>query len=358
MTSTIIPAEAFPPGEFLREELVGRGWAEGEFAEIIGRPVQAVSEILNGKKEITPETAVAIGAALGTSPEMWLNLQTTYRLHQIRSDKGPASKPVQLRAKLRSLVPVRELQKRAWLPTTDNIEELQSAVCDFLGIGNIDEEPRFAVAARRSNTDVEFTPEQTAWVARIERLGTGRVSQSYNQNGLKDLAEGLVRRLEGPQDLRQLHSWLAECGVALVIELPLRNSKIDGVVSFSTGTPIIGLSTRGDRMDSFVFTLLHEIGHLILGHVSPGELRIDEDVDDPDGSDREHQANELAAHWIFDQPPFVPDDDLRPRILLETSRAYGVHPSFLIGWLQKEGRLDWSDYRRTIPRVRPFVQLR
>ena len=353
----MIPAEVFPPGEFLRDELADRGWAEGEFAEIIGRPVQAVSEILNGKKEITPETAVAIGAALGTSAEMWLNLQTTYRLHQIRSDKEPVTGPVQLRAKLRSLVPVRELQKRAWLPATDNIDELQRAVCDLLGIGSIDEEPLFAVAARRSNADVEFTPEQTAWVARIERLGSARVSRSYDPVGLKDLAVGLVRRLEGPQDLGQLHQWLADCGVALVIELPLRNSKMDGVVSFSTGSPIIGLSTRGDRMDSLVFTLLHEIGHLTLGHVSPGELRIDEDVDAADGSDREHQANEAAAHWIFDQPPLLPDGDLSPRILLDTARALGVHPCFLIGRLQKEGRLDWSDYRRTIPRVRPFVKL-
>ena len=357
MTSTMIPAEAFPPGDLLRDELAERGWAEGEFAEIIGRPVQAVSEILNGKKEITPATAVAIGAALGTSAELWLNLEATYRLHQVRSTKAPTTKPVERRAKLRSLVPVRELQKRAWLPTTADLDELERGVCDLLAIGSLDEEPQLAVAARRSNASVEFTPEQTAWVARVERLGAGHVSKAYDPAGLADLALSLVRRMRGPEDLRQLGQLLGECGVALVIELPLRNSKLDGVVSFSTGVPIIGLSTRGDRMDSFVFTLLHEIAHLTLGHIGPGDLRIDEDLGATDGSDRERQANEAAARWIFDEPPAVPPGELTARVLLDTARSYGVHPCFLIGRLQKEGRLDWSDYRRTIPKVRPFVKI-
>lgn len=54
MTITYIPAEVFAPGEYLRNELDERGSTVTEFAEIIGRPVQAVSEILNGEKESPP----------------------------------------------------------------------------------------------------------------------------------------------------------------------------------------------------------------------------------------------------------------------------------------------------------------
>ena len=357
MTNTMTPAEAFPPGEFLREELAERGWAEGEFAEIIGRPVQAVSEILNGKKEITPETAVAIGAALGTSAELWVNLQASYRLYQARSSEASRVRPVERRARLRELVPVRELVKRRWLPDTENIDEMEAAVCDLLGIDKINDQPQLAVAARRSNTKEEFTPEQMAWIARVQRLGLGRVSVPYDSEALAALAAGLVRRIDGPQDLRLIGGWLAECGVALVVELPLRNSKMDGIVSFSTGTPIIGLSTRGDRMDSFVFTLLHEIAHLTLGHVVSGQLSIDENLDPTGGSEREREANDTAARWIFDHTPTLPLGQLSPRALVNAARAEGVHVSFLIGRLQNEHRLDWKDYRRTIPKVRPFVDV-
>ena len=224
MTDTMTPAEAFPPGEFLRDELAERGWAEGEFAEIIGRPVQAVSEILNGKKEITPETAVAIGAALGTSAELWVNLQATYHLYQARSTEAPKIRPVERRARLRGLVPVRELVKRRWLPDTDNLDQMEAAVCDLLGIDHISDQPQLAVAARRTNANSAFTPEQQAWIARVQKLGEQRVSVSYDPEALGSLAAGLVRRIAGPEDLHRLGRWLAECGVALVIELPLRNS--------------------------------------------------------------------------------------------------------------------------------------
>jgi len=56
-----------------------------EFAEISGLALQAVFEILNAKREITTETALAISGALGTSSEVWLNLQAAYLLHQGRS---------------------------------------------------------------------------------------------------------------------------------------------------------------------------------------------------------------------------------------------------------------------------------
>ena len=75
-----IPAEVFPPGEFLADELRERGWTQSEFAEIVRRPIKRVNEIIAGKKSITPETAREFAAALGTSPQYWLNLESAYQL--------------------------------------------------------------------------------------------------------------------------------------------------------------------------------------------------------------------------------------------------------------------------------------
>jgi HTH-type transcriptional regulator / antitoxin HigA len=50
----IVPAQAFSPGEFLRDELEARDWTQAEFAEIIGRPVRLVNELIAGKRGITP----------------------------------------------------------------------------------------------------------------------------------------------------------------------------------------------------------------------------------------------------------------------------------------------------------------
>lgn len=80
------PAEVFHPGEHLRDELDARGWTQAEFADIIGRPYQLVNKIVNGKKRITPKTAREIGAALGTSVEVWTSLDSAYRLWKSTKD--------------------------------------------------------------------------------------------------------------------------------------------------------------------------------------------------------------------------------------------------------------------------------
>jgi HTH-type transcriptional regulator/antitoxin HigA len=81
ISHTFKPAQVFHPGDFLRDELAERGWAQSDFAKVIGRPLQVVNEIINNKKRLTAETAKAIALAFGTSPEFWLSLQNQYDLH-------------------------------------------------------------------------------------------------------------------------------------------------------------------------------------------------------------------------------------------------------------------------------------
>jgi hypothetical protein len=50
MTKIREPKEVFPPGEFIREELEARGWTQSDLAKILGRPLQAINEIVNGKE--------------------------------------------------------------------------------------------------------------------------------------------------------------------------------------------------------------------------------------------------------------------------------------------------------------------
>jgi HTH-type transcriptional regulator / antitoxin HigA len=91
---------AFPPGAFIREELEARGWSQRDLAEILGRPVQTINALVNGKKRVTPETAVALGAAFGTSAEFWLNLETAHQLSHV----GPPDPAIGTRARQKTSV--------------------------------------------------------------------------------------------------------------------------------------------------------------------------------------------------------------------------------------------------------------
>jgi addiction module HigA family antidote len=53
-----------------------------ELAGKMGVPVQRVNTLINGKRDMTAETAVLLSRALKTSPELWMNLQTTLDLYK------------------------------------------------------------------------------------------------------------------------------------------------------------------------------------------------------------------------------------------------------------------------------------
>ena len=75
------PDVAIAPGEYLGEEIGARGITQRELARRMARPVNAINEIVNGKKAITAETALQLEAALPEIPaRFWLNLETDYQL--------------------------------------------------------------------------------------------------------------------------------------------------------------------------------------------------------------------------------------------------------------------------------------
>lgn len=75
------PDVAVPPGEYLAEESEARGLSQKELARRMGRPVNAINEIINGKKTITAETALQLETVMPEIPaKFWLNLEAGYQL--------------------------------------------------------------------------------------------------------------------------------------------------------------------------------------------------------------------------------------------------------------------------------------
>jgi HTH-type transcriptional regulator/antitoxin HigA len=75
------PDVAIPPGEYLAEEIGVRGITQKELARRMGRPLNAINEIINGKKAITAPTALQLEAVMPEIPaRFWLNLETDYQL--------------------------------------------------------------------------------------------------------------------------------------------------------------------------------------------------------------------------------------------------------------------------------------
>jgi HTH-type transcriptional regulator/antitoxin HigA len=348
----LVPAEAFPPGMFLAEELEARDWSIVEFAEILGRPTQVVSEIINGHKEITAETAVELGAALGTSAELWLRLEDSYRLWRAGQDTRVHERygAVRRRSRLASVVPLRELIRRGVIDAA-TLPEQEQQVCALLGIRSLDERPAVAAAARRGSADEPPSSLQVAWLACARQAIRSRRVERFSRSGLRDLAERLASLVRSPGDLRDLPGRFAEVGVALVHVAPFPRGRIDGAAFDERGHRGIAVSARIARLDSVLFTILHEAAHLQLGQAG---IHVDEALEAESTSRFEQEADALARSWLL--PDAVPDHSPVSRaFVLALARERGVHPSVIVGRLQHEGRLPWSHLRALTPNVRDDV---
>jgi addiction module HigA family antidote len=68
------------PGEILADEIKELGISASELARILHVPTNRITEIINGRRGITAETALRLGQYFGTGAEFWINLQKNYEL--------------------------------------------------------------------------------------------------------------------------------------------------------------------------------------------------------------------------------------------------------------------------------------
>ncbi len=348
MDNNLVPAYTPTPGEILKVELDARGWTQGEFAEIISKPQQAVSQIINGKKQITPETALRISHALGTSPELWNNLEAEHQLALARQSAADSEmSEIEVRSRLHELAPVRELERRGWIPLTNTLSDLVKAICTFLNIGSIDETPTLQAKLRQSE---RLTPEQSAqiaWVSRVEWLVQQAAPLDRQQVDGERLVAELLALTAHAEDVAQVPAVLQRHGIHFVFVPSLARAYIDGATFVTAGQRVIALSLRSKRIDSFWFTLLHEVAHILLGH---DEFQLDIEVENEGIEAHEREANQQAREWLVPQARYTQLLNLgKAKIYRDKAEAFadqiGRHPGIVAGRLKHEEIWEWRWHR-------------
>jgi antitoxin HigA-1 len=83
------------PGEMLLEEFLNpMTLTQSELAQAIAVPYQRINEIVNGRRGITPSTALRLAQFFGMSPDFWMNLQQRWDLYHAQQDEAKALKSI------------------------------------------------------------------------------------------------------------------------------------------------------------------------------------------------------------------------------------------------------------------------
>lgn len=349
------------PGEHLKEEIEARGWSQRDVAFILGCPEQAINTIISGKRGISPDMAKALGTAFDVPPEFFANLQKGYDLSRAHEP----SPEVGLRAKMQNNYPVREMIKRGWIEDAD-AKMLEMQLVHFFGVSNSNDVPYLEHAAKKSSYEKKgVLPVQLAWLFRVKQIAKSISVQKYSEQALIESVGKLKALRIAPEEARHAPRILAECGVRLVIVEALPKGNIDGVCFWlDKQSPVIGLTSRFDRIDNFWFVLRHEIEH-VLNKDGQGSEIIDVDTGKKSASSsgsteqEEKQANAAAADFCAPtekiesfmkrKHPFYYEKDV-----LAFASLHGLHPGLVVGQMQY--RLDRHDYlRKHLVKIRQFV---
>ncbi len=348
------------PGEHIREELRRRGWTQDDLSRVLDRPIGRVNEIISGKQGISPEIALDLAMAFSTTPDLWLSREAAYRLAMVKPD-GDA---VRRRARLFGLGPIKEMQKRGWLRATATTEDLEREVKRFYRLADIDEEPAIAGAMRKTNPLQGASPAQRAWAFRVRRLAEAIPAPGVYDESRIEACKRDVRKLAAySAEVKKVPSLLAGYGIRYVVVEGLAGAKLDGFAFWlDDRSPVIAMSLKYDRLDSFWFTLGHELIHIQYRDESP----IDGDVGGHDDLHLEVKPPMERRADAEGAAIFIPPDELEsfinragPTYPLERinqfANAIKMHPSIIVGQLKGRGKLGYSRHTKVNAPVREAV---
>lgn len=331
-----LPITIDHPGEYIAEELEARGWLQRDLAFYLEVPDSMVSMLVKGKRDINASLAIKLASVFDVTPTFFLNLQNEYDTAQATSNEQT---DFERRTELRKKFPVREMIKRGWI--RDDLA-LEKEMVSFFSVSRIGDIATLPHAARRTGTEV--TTKQQAWLHQVKRLTEEMVVTNYSKKKLEDAVEEMSTLRESPDDVIRVPRLLSESGVRFAIVEGLPGGNIDGVCFwFDKKSPVIGLSTRFDRIDNFWFVLRHEIEHVLRGDGRGKKYAmIDTDVELDMRSDsiarEEIVANRAAANFCV---PTEKMDNFFARKYPYISRASvqsfskrnHVHPGIVVGQL-------------------------
>ncbi|NQT17730.1 MAG: helix-turn-helix domain-containing protein [Planctomycetes bacterium] len=346
--------DLFPPGEYIRDKLDARGWTQEDLGGIMGRPSAVLSKIINGTKAVTPQTAKQLAAAFGTSAELWMNLESAYRLALEQADQVE----VERRAAIYAKAPVSDMVRRHWIAKCNSADALEREVLRFLGIPSLDATPQLEAAARKSGDDT--TAAQIAWLCRVKQLADTLPPPPFSLARLEKHLDALHALTASEHEVRHVPAVLAKMGIRFLVVQHLPKTKIDGYTLWLNNKPVIAMSMRYDRIDGFWHTLAHEVAHVRNGDRTPLDSNLVGPGCEAPVDDVERRANQQASEWLVSTKTlesFIVRTKPRysKRRIIQFANLHKIHPGIIVGQLQFRGEIEWRHNREMLIGVKGLL---
>ena len=344
------------PGEELQDRINISGMSRKEVALRTNVTEKHICTIVNGDKGISTAFAKKLGYVF-ENPKYWISLQAEYDAYQLSiQEENEIS-----REEIELLKPLRDIIK--YLIECDYIDNKSGDALkviqlrEFLQISDMTQIPKITYnAAYRAQltTNVKVDPYVLfAWQRLCEKQTENipvekDIDKDKLRNSIKRIRNAMFGNInEGIHELQEI---LSECGIAFDVVRNFRGAPTQGFIKETgNGRLILCLTIRGKRADRFWFTLFHEIAHILNGDYKTRFV----DFDSVHGKE-EQLADQYARDTLI--PPnkyreFILSGDCTSwNKITAFAKAIDVETFIVLGRLQNDEILDWSDYSDRVVR--------
>lgn len=352
-----IPNIAIHPGKVLERAVLQANITQKELSLRMGITEKHLSQIINGEASVTTETAVLLEIVLGGSSKFWLNLESDYRESKYRILRQSLFKN---EITLLKNFPYRELEKRGYFEKTEKDEQKVEYLQKFFSVSSLLTIEKIEKVAFRKSRENEIKNGYIAAWLRCGELEAKKVDlPEFNEQLLKDNIIK-IRELIPNNELNYLskiRDLLNAAGVSVVFTKHFQGTKINGAVRWIGNNPSIQLSFFNPWIDIFIFTLFHEIGHILLHGKKEKFIEIENSnafIDD----NKENEANRFAANFLIkekDFAKFVVKKDFTIEKIIAFANTQKIDPSIVAGRLCHESLVTWASVTKLRKRINKDV---
>lgn len=337
------------PGETLKEVLGDKGMSQGELAVRTGFTPKHISKVINGSNSISPKFAKSLEYALNIDASFWSNLQSEYdrELLEFEERENICDEEISI---LKNLKEILEYFIHQGIINEKYNKSIQ--VCEmrqFLGVNNLRFVPNLPLyAAFRGSKKQTVDPYVLcAWERMCVYKTMGIKTESELNKDLLKKKLSDIKRLMFVDDPNLMHKKLIEifqeCGIAFSIVRHFKGAPVQGFIQkVDNEKTILCMTIRQKYADIFWFTLFHEIAHLLHDDIKKqfSDFIFKDTLE-------ERRADIFARNFLIEDDKyinFVSEENFSLGAINRFSNECGIKNYILIGRLQKDGYLDYTQY--------------
>lgn len=349
MTNTYISDLAIHAGEFLEETLEEIGMTQAELANRLGRPLQAINEIIKGKKSITSTTALELEDVLGIPSHIWIGLETEYQIVIARQEE---LKQMEEESKFIKNFPYTDLVKLGFVKATKIAIEKVDELKRFFGVAKLVQIPQvktYEAAFRIANQDNVSKEAIACWIQAGRLKAKEKQTEKFNKKKLKNnlLKIKSLMNIELNEAIKEIQQVLNNCGIVLVMLPHFKNTKVHGATFWiDNDKAVIAMTLRGGFSDIFWFSFFHEIGHIMLH--PKREVFLEDGCIDSKLKKQEDEADKFASDILINEKEynkFISENNFTRELIIDFAKKLNVKPSIIVGRLMHDNIIKFNDYQ-------------